>query len=82
MAKHEIEVRASLIARRTVEVGLLGRDGVTYMLLEVTPTELALLRRLETASKAASEYGCMPTLRVELDPKMWNWRHGEDEADE
>lgn len=45
-------------------VRLSGCDDETLIPLDVTPEEVAFLRRLEAASVAAPEYGCQPRLHL------------------
>lgn len=49
-----------------VTVSLIGCDDTTEFKLEVTGEQLNFLLDLESISKHASKYGCMPTLQVEL----------------
>lgn len=41
-----------------------GCDDATHVNLDLTETELAVVRRLAAALEEASSYSCQPTMRV------------------
>lgn len=51
-------------ATTTVDVILVSCDENTHVEIEVTPAELAFLKRLAALTRAASEYDCMPRMAV------------------
>ena len=53
-------------------ITLSGCDDTTYIDIDLTEQELAFANRLAEASVRESDYGCMPTMRVE------NWSPNDD----
>lgn len=51
--------------KTSYQIRLRGCDASTRIKMELTPEEKALVDRIAEATKAASEYDCMPTLHVE-----------------
>ena len=51
-------------ATTTVDVILVSCDENTHVEIEVTPAELAFLKRLAALTREASEYDCMPRMAV------------------
>ncbi len=47
-----------------VEVTIVGCDDVTSFELEASPTDMALLQKLEKRSKNCSAFSCQPVIRV------------------
>lgn len=45
-----------------IKVVLSGCDDSTYIEMEVTAVEFALINRIADLSDEASEYGCQPTM--------------------
>lgn len=49
----------------TYKVGIHGCDDSTYLIVDLTAEEAALVERLAAMSKEESAYGCMPTMAIE-----------------
>ena len=47
-------------------ITLLGCDDITRFNMDLTNEEVDLLNRVCKLSKETSEYGCMPTMEIEL----------------
>lgn len=49
----------------TYMIGIHGCDDSTYLVVDLTAEEAALIERLAALSEKESTYGCMPTLAIE-----------------
>lgn len=48
------------------QVALVGCDESTQLVMDLTDDERATIERLAVASRATSEYPCMPILKIEV----------------
>ena len=51
---------------KTYKISLLGCDDTTEFDMELTDTEVELLKKVAAKSEETSEYKCMPTMDIEL----------------
>lgn len=56
-------------------IELCGCDDSTGFRTELSESEAALLQRIAEMSKKTSTYGCMPTMKVNLEvkPEFYDW---------
>jgi hypothetical protein len=59
-----------------VRVRLIGCDDTTYIAMDVSEDEKALLDRLAAASEAESNCPCMPVMAVAVDNEGQETAHG------
>jgi len=53
------------MTKKTYKIGLNGCDDSTWITIDLTSEELALVEKLVGLSEEASTYGCQPTMNVE-----------------
>lgn len=50
----------------TYRIRLIGCDDTTEFVMDITEDEAALIRRVAEKSDETSNYGCMPTMTIEM----------------
>ena len=69
-----VDVSSTRLVRRRWTITLSGCDDSTTFEMELTDDEASTFRKAAEMSKAASTYGCMPTM--EITPPNAELRHG------